>query len=426
MYYLLYNLVGLLFFIITAPFFLLYICFTGKHRHGLTQRVGFLQTSNITKTNNLRIWLHAASVGEVQVARALAIEIKKQIPQVSLVLSTVTRQGHDVARQQMDADIPCIYAPLDLTLIVNRHIEFIKPNIYISLETELWPALIQAAYKNKIQLVLLNGRMSARSYRRYKFVKNFMEDILNKFAIISVIQENDAKRYINLGADPAKVVINGNAKYDLTPHKMEAATVSRYHKLLKIKSQQPVFIAGSTHSGEEELLLDVFNQLKTILPELIWIIAPRHLRRIDEISTFFNGQKINHEHLSKIKTAGRHTDIILIDNMGELSALYSIATYIFCGGSLVKRGGHNILEAAIWGKPVLYGPSMEDFIDARQLLETAGGGFTVKNTQELTDRIVQFIKHPEQYKEAADRARKVAQTEQGSARKQIALLKEII
>lgn len=426
MFYVLYQLVGWLLFIVASPFFLLYISFTGKHRNELAQRLGFLNKVRVGNENSLRIWLHAASVGEVQVARALVTEIKSQFPEAAIFLSTVTRQGHNVARKQMTRDIPCFYAPLDLTGMVDRALNTIKPDIYICLETELWPAILRTAHKNGTKLLLLNGRLSENSYRWYRKIRGFMKNLLNNFSIISVIQPDDAQRYINLGADAEKTVINGNAKYDLRSIRPATETINKYRDLLDIKNGQPVLMAGSTHTGEEPLLLDVFQELNNRLTDLIWIIAPRHLQRIEEIETLFAEQGIKCERLSHVKKHGRQSTVILVDSMGELTTLYSVADYVFCGGSLVKRGGHNILEVAMWGKPVFYGPSMTDFADVKELLEANEAGFPVKDPQELAGRIVYFVDHPQEYRAAGQRAKKAALAQEGSAKRHVQLLKQLI
>lgn len=426
MFYVLYQLVGWLLFIVVSPFFLLYIGFTGKHRNEFTQRLGFLNKVQVSNEKSLRIWLHAASVGEVQVARALVTEIKNQFPDATIFLSTVTRQGHNVARKQMAPDIPCFYAPFDLTGIVGRALKTIKPDIYICLETELWPAILRTAHKNGTKLLLLNGRLSENSYKWYRKIRGFMKNILNNFSTISVIQTGDAKRYSNLGAEAERVVVNGNAKYDLISTQPSSETINHYRKLLGIETGQPVLMAGSTHTGEEALLVDVFRKLNDKFTDLVWIIAPRHLRRIDEIETLLVEQKIKCERLSHIQKHGRQSSVILVDSMGELTNLYSVATYVFCGGSLVERGGHNILEVAVWGKPVFYGPSMTDFIDAKELLEASKAGFSVKDPQELTERILYFVDHPQEYSAAGQRAKKVALAQQGSAQKHVQLLRQFI
>lgn len=425
MLYAIYQLSGWLIFIVVSPFFLIYNCITGKHWKGLGQRLGFLGTIPRTAGGGLRIWLHAASVGEVQVARALVDEIQNQLPQASLLLSTVTRQGRAVAEKQLPG-IPCIFAPLDLVGIANRALKNFQPDVYVCLETELWPVMLCQAHRNGCRLLLLNGRMSEESFRNYSKIKGFMRDILSLFETVAVIQESDAERYAALGATPEQIKIVGNAKYDLaSSEETLAATRNRYRGWLGLQPGQPVFLAGSTHTGEEELLIEVFRKLREKVPDLAWLIAPRHIGRLAELQRTLTAHGVEYECFSRVKTEGRRKSTVLIDTMGELAGLYSVARYVFCGGSLVNRGGHNILEAAVWGRPVVYGPSMEDFADAKELLESARAGFPVTTPQEITDIFLAWAASPQDYELAAQRAKDVALAQQGSARRQVELIQRI-
>ena len=376
----------------------------------------------------MTIWLHSASVGEVLLARILIKELAVILPEADFVLSTMTEQGMEVARKQAGEKVRCIYAPLDLVGIVGRAIRAVKPSLYICLETELWPAFLLEAKRSGVKLVLLNGRLSEGSFRRYQWVKGFMARILSCFSMISVIQQADAKRYMSLGAEPEKVRILGNAKYDQNLESLVLESEEQYRAWLNLRPGQPLFVAGSTHTGEEEMLLTVFQDLKkaTGMQDLIWVVAPRHLQRLPEVEGMLKQKQVDYERLSAVKGSERRTDTILVDSIGDLAGLYSIASYVFCGGSLVDRGGHNIMEAAILGKPVFYGPSMKDFSDAAELLESAGGGFPVNGPQDLTESILYFMDHPEEYDTAGRRARAIAGTQQGAARKQALLVKEVL
>ena len=376
----------------------------------------------------MTIWLHGASVGEVLLARVLIKELGKILPEADFVLSTMTEQGMEVARKQADVKIRCIYAPLDLVGMVDRSIQKIRPALYICLETELWPAFIIEARRAGVKLVLLNGRLSEHSYRHYHRVKGFMARILSCFSMISVVQQKDAKLFMSLGAEPEKVRVLGNAKYDQDMENLAPESVEQYRSWLNLRPEQPLFVAGSTHSGEEEMLLAVFQGLKkaTGMQDLIWVVAPRHLQRLGEVEGMLKQKQVPYERLSDVKESVRRTDTILVDSMGDLAGLYSIASYVFCGGSFVDRGGHNIMEAAIMGKPVFYGPNMKDFSDAAELLESVGGGFPVSGPEALAESILYFMEHPEEYKTAAVRAREIAATQQGAARKQALLVKEVL
>ena len=428
MLYGLYQLLGWLIFIIGFPFFLLYSLISGRYREGLGQRFGFLGQKEQRPGNAKTIWLHGASVGEVLLARILIKELAEILPEADFVLSTVTEQGMEVARKHSGEKVRCIYAPLDLKGIVDRSINRIKPLLYICLETELWPAFVFEARGSGVKLVLLNGRLSERSYRRYRKVKGFMSRILSCFSMISVIQEADAKRYAGLGADPEKIKVLGNAKYDQDIASLAPESEDTYRSWLNINHGQPVLVAGSTHTGEEEMLLGVFQDLKkaTGLQDLIWVVAPRHMQRLAEVEGMLKQKRVPYERLSDIKDSERRTDTILVDSIGDLAGLYSIASYIFCGGSLVERGGHNIMEAATFGRPVFYGPSMKDFSDAADLLGAGGAGFQVSSPEVLTESILYFMDHPEEYEASGRRAREIAVTQQGAARKQALLVKEVL
>jgi len=424
----LYQLLGWLTFIVGFPFFLLYSVLTGRYRQGLGQRLGIWGAEE-QQSHDMTIWLHGASVGEVLLAKILIKELAHILPEAHFVLSTMTEQGMEVARKQAGKNVECIYAPLDLVGIVGRTIRRIRPLLYICLETELWPALLLEAKRSGVKLVLLNGRLSGRSFARYKLVKGFMVRILSCFSMISVIQETDAKRYISLGADPAKIRVLGNAKYDqdlASPGGAESREL--YRDWLNLQEDQPVFVTGSTHTGEEEMLLEVFQSLKKAsgMQNLLWVVAPRHMQRLADVEAMLQLKGVAYQRLSEVKETDRSADTILVDSIGDLAGLYSIGSYVFCGGSLVERGGHNIMEAAIFGKPVFYGPSMKDFSDAAELLESAGGGFPVTGPESLTASILYFMDHPEEYEDAARRARKVAASQQGAARKQAELVRDVL
>lgn len=407
---------------------LLYSFCTGRYREGLGQRLGFLGAGWEIHDRAMRIWLHGASVGEVLLAGVLIKELAAILPEADFVLSTMTEQGMEIARKQAGAKVRCIYAPLDLVGIVGRVIRRVQPTMYICLETELWPAFLLKAKSSGSKLAILNGRLSERSFQHYRLAKGLMSKILACFSLISVIQQSDANRFMSLGAAPEKVRVLGNAKYDQDAESLASESEEQYRSWLNLSPGQPLLVAGSTHTGEEEMLFSVFQDLKKItgMQDLVWVVAPRHLQRLPEVEAMFKQKQVSYERLSDVKSSERKTDTILVDSMGDLAGIYAIASYVFCGGSLVERGGHNIMEAAVFGKPVFYGPSMKDFSDAAELLESGGGGFPVNDPQALTESILYFMDHPEEYADAGRRARKIVATQQGSARKQAELVKEVI
>lgn len=418
MTYGIYRLLTRLIFGLTFPFFLAYTGLTGRHRVGLKQRFGLYKGIKPSTKKSPVIWIHGASVGEVMAAKVLATKIKTALPDTRLVLSTVTEQGLKIAQKQLGDMATCVIAPLDLPGAVARATETIRPNIYICLETELWPNLLARLQKSNTRLFLLNGRLSKRSSRRYRLISGFIKKVLNGFDGIAAITAADADRFIGLGANKNKITITGNSKYDQAKPTSADTVRSNWRQKLDIDDNQPVLIAGSTHTGEEKMISEVFHRLEGTMPGLVLIIAPRHLTRLQEIRGALDVSQTKYDLLSLAKRDGRKTNIIIVDSIGELAELYSAADFIFCGGSLVPRGGHNIMEAAIWGVPVFYGSSMKDFADASQLLEN-NGGIMVNDHLELAEKIEELFQQPHLYAKVANAASLTARSQQGAAEQQL-------
>ncbi|MEW6520610.1 MAG: glycosyltransferase N-terminal domain-containing protein [Thermodesulfobacteriota bacterium] len=420
-----YKLLTDIFFALGFPPFFLYSCFTGNHQDSIRERLGYYRDLRPANSSRQRLWLHAASVGEVRAAQALLPELRNFFPDAAWFLSTVTRHGQQIAKQQLGGSLSCIYAPLDVNRIVKRSLSKLQPTCYICLETELWPNFLTTAHRSGVKLLLLNGRLSERSLARYKKIPALIRPLIKSFAAIAVISENDRKRFLALGADPANLIVSGNVKYDL-PAPTSPEQADTYRKRLGISRDQQVFIFGSTHSGEETLFIDALCRLRDIINDAIFIIAPRHLNRLGEIEKLLAAHQLAHEKLSQISAGRRRHHTILVDTMGELAALYSIGTFIFCGGSLVPRGGHNIMEAAIWGKPVYYGPHMKDFADAAEILEAHDAGLPIRQPDDFIRSVLALRQSPGHYREICDRARAAALAQQGSARRQAELVHAIL
>lgn len=423
LYYGLYRFLSRLFFTLVFPCFCLYVVLTGKHRIGLGQRLGLYKNSGPRETSARRIWLHAASVGEVQVAKSLIRQIKKQLPEAAIYLSTVTAQGQKVAREQIGRDARCFFAPLDLPGAVERALNWVDPEIYICLETELWPTLLAAADKRGVKIFLLNARLSEKSFGRYLRIKCFIKRVLAHCTCICTILPSDAERYAALGAEADKITVQGNAKYESACAHMEKNAAGHYRNLLGIADNTKVFISGSTHANEEEMLIETWTILWENIGDLIWLVAPRHLERVPEIAGVFSEKGLQYDLFSHLEqNNARRSNIIIIDVMGKLAALYSIGTFIFCGGSLVNRGGHNLMEAAAWNKPVFYGPHMADFMDAKEILESVGAGFAISSPALLAQGFLEVSRTEDNYLALGQKAGEIACAQQGSAGRQIELI----
>ncbi len=410
--------VGLLFYC-SLPISLLFVWITGKHREGLLQRFG-LYPQNVDKGKKKRnIWLHAASVGEVQAARAIIAEIRKQLGESNIFLTTMTLAGRKVAESQIEPKVSCYLAPLDIPGIVELAIKRIKPDVYICIETELWPVLLDALSQRQVYVGMANGRISSRSFEKYKKLGGFIAYVLGRFDRMAVISEKDRAKYLSLGASPYSLIVEGNVKYDIKNKENTAEIVRHYKELLQITTEE-VFIAGSTHNDEEHRLLEMLiNQ--TTPPKLLFLFAPRHIERIASLEKFLQSQKYDYHLLSQLKTSiqQRKHSLILVDTMGDLAELYGVSDYIFCGGSLVPKGGHNLMEAAIWGRAVFYGPFIDDFHDAADLLESEQCGFKIADVADLEKRLHYYRVHSQEYFAACHRAGKVAKSQQGSSSRQV-------
>ena len=415
-------------FIPFFPLFLVYSLVTGKYRRGLWQRLGFYPASLKEKlqVSPRRLWIHAVSVGEVRVAAALIASLKEILPpDLLFVLSTVTEQGQQIARKKLGDQALCIFFPLDIGWAVGRALRLVSPEAVICLETELWPGFIYRAHRQGSKIILVNGRISTRSFARYQKIRSFMRPVLERFDYLSMIREDDAKRILALGAERHKVVVQGNAKYDLLSQQARPEIKEAMRKRLGITPDDIVFIAGSTHTGEEEIILQAYQFLQRKYPAMLLIVAPRHIERVSEIESLLKKNGWKYTKWSNFAPETKQS-VILVDSIGDLFHLYSIGTIIFCGGSLIPYGGHNILEAAIWGKVVFYGPSMRDFLDAKILLESAMAGVEVQDARDIAGKALWFLENPDEQQARGLQGKKAVEANQGTAQKQALLIKEVL
>lgn len=395
-----YRLLTGLAFTAAFPLLLLYRRGKGRYADRLGERLGYYpqEIQSFFQTRPERpIWFQAVSVGEVKLAAALARRVREQLPQVPLLVSTTTPTGRQLAERLLGDDIGLIYYPLDFQGPVKRALAFLRPRLFVALETELWPNFLNRARRLGVPLFLVNGRISKRSLKRYLKIKRLFKPLLENFSQLIMIQESDAQAIISLGAPSEKVRVFGNMKFDGLPEKAQPEVETRLRQQLHLPEGVPVWVAGSVRGGEEDFLLPAYERLKRRHADLILILAPRHLENIPGWEETLNRRGLVYQLYSQVSRPGspRAADLILVDRMGVLFDLYSVATIVFCGGSLVPKGGQNILEAAAWGKTVLFGPFMDDFEDARRLLEGVGAGITVPDPEALVRRIDFFTHHPE-------------------------------
>lgn len=377
---------------------------------------------------NPRIWLHAVSVGEVNVADAIAKRIKAQWPQSCLAVSVATRQGFARANALLADWATCFYAPLDLTSATNKALGMVKPHVLALLETEIWPNLIVNAHRMGVRTALVNGRISVRAIRKYHKIRPLMRYTLSHVDAFSMISEQDAGYIRSIGAAPGRLTVNGNAKFDCPDPYADATAGRRIARLFNLSGDSKVFVAGSTRHAEEPLLLEAFLAIRRIFPECVLILAPRHIRRTEQIEGWVRDKGLVSQRRTLLgqENQARTAPVVILDTIGELSAVYSCADFVFCGGSLVRKGGQNVLEPALWAKPVMYGPSMEDFADAKMHLEQNGAGFVVHDAAGLAHLAVSWLRNPDQARAIGRKARQAILSHRGAAIKHAQVVMDLL
>jgi 3-deoxy-D-manno-octulosonic-acid transferase len=416
---LLYNILLWVAALFLIPWYAVKMMRTGKYRRGLGQRLGFLPSATLAGlTDSPRLWFHAVSVGEVTVAAPIIAALRKRLPEAAIILSTTTDTGQEMARRIVTDANALIYYPLDIPCAVRRAINAVRPDIFVLTETELWPNFIRYCRAHRINVVMANGRLSPRSFRRYKLTRFFWKGILDGFAGVGLISGLDAERFQSIGAPPDRLMVCGNAKYDSLAAQTSAALLAEMRIRLNIESGPPVLVAGSTHEGEEAIILGVYGRLLQSYPDCKLIVVPRHVERASSVVA-----QIRETGLGDIITlaeimGGRHRSderVIVVDVIGELFKVYGLATVVFCGGSLVPKGGQNIMEAAAWGKVVFYGPFMDDFREERALLENAGAGITVRDGDELFTGIMKMMADRSAMARLGEAGRRLVASNSGAA-----------
>ncbi|MEW6668864.1 MAG: glycosyltransferase N-terminal domain-containing protein [Thermodesulfobacteriota bacterium] len=401
------------------PPFYGYAALSGRFREGLGERLGLAPGRLPRDAEDApRIWLQAASLGEVRVAGALRPHLEKAVPGCTIFLSTTTPHGREMGRK-IFGNRPVFYAPIDTLFSVRKALSRVRPDVLVMLETEIWPAWITEAHRMGIPIALVNGRISVRSVGKYLRLRPFFRDVLSRVEAFSMIGREDAERILAMGAKPEKVRIGGNAKYELLAGEADPAAPAEIRRALNLGPSQPVLVAGSTRSGEEDMILDAFRRISSRFPDAVLILAPRHVARTRQIESLLRDRGFSYRLRTDLSDPSpkRTEPVVLVNTFGELFRLYSVGTINFCGASLVPLGGQNPLEPAAWGKAAFYGPSMDDFLDAKDLLEGVGAGIEIQTPAELADRAVWFLEHPEDLRARGESARNALLQDKGAAEK---------
>ncbi len=411
---------------IARPFLELWSRLEGKGGM-LPGQLGHL-SNYISEAGPQDIWLQAVSVGEVGVAEALIQAIDRQAPGLKILISTSTPAGFARAISCLGSRCPVIPYPFDFPQVVRRIVREVRPKVYACLETELWPNLIRAVRQFGGKTVLLNGRISVRSFPRYLKILSITRPIFAGFSKICAISEIHADRMVALGAPMDRIHITGNAKFEGLLSRPDLARLRDLRRRLDIDESMDVFVAGSIRGGEEREVITAYNILRSKWPDLIFFLVPRHLKNIPAFEDILKSENMAYQLWSDLEVKQRRSaNTILVDVIGPLFDLYGLATVAFVGASLVPKGGQNLLEPAAWGCPVIYGPHTEDFEEARMTLESYGGGQEVKNGRDLAEVVGLLLDRPMQRETQAKKARTALESlANGVATRQADILLQVL
>jgi len=366
-----------------------------KYVGSVAERMGRLPVS-INVDGDPSIWIHAVSVGETLAARTLIDGLRQRYPGLRIFLSTTTLTGRQLALTRVPGVDGVFFFPFDIPVFINRTLRLVRPKLFVMVETELWPNLLRACRARGIRTMLVNGRISARSYPRYRMVRGFFREVLADVDRFCMQGEESARRIIDIGADPARVTITGNLKFDaLELPPLADRGAGRVLRFFRLPADRPVFIAASTLKGEETPVLEAFAAVRRRHPSALLVMAPRKPERWDEAVALSRAEGFRVVRRTDLLIDSEpRADVVVLDTIGELAHLLQIATVVFVGGSLVAQGGHNILEPAVHGKPVVFGPHMDNFAEIAAEFLRQDAAIQVKDRGELQQVVVRLFDDP--------------------------------
>ena len=382
-----------------------------------------------------RIWIHAASYGEVATLPRLVAGARERYPRACLAVSVMTATGLRAARRTLEGIDAAFYLPYDLPWVARRLVRAIRPDLFVTVETEIWPNYLRQARRFGARVLMVNGRISTRSFPLYLRLRGLFSRVLACYDRLAAIGRGDAERLVRMGAGPERVTVTGNMKFDLVIEGVRPEAAAILRDRLGLAPDAPVLVAGSTRPGEEEPLLEAYRALLAHHPDLRLVIAPRHIERAAAVAALVkaagftpllrSGPADGGSPGDAGPRGGRAGKVIILDTMGELMAAYGLATLAFCGGSLVPLGGQNPLEPAAWGKVVLHGPHMENFPEGAALLAEAGAGLAVRDAGALAEAAGRLLADGEGREERGRAGREAVLAHGGASARNLAFLVEL-
>lgn len=420
-----YNFCQILILLLTWPILFILILLKPKYRKGIPARlgIGLHRQLSLGWPTQKTVWLHALSVGEVSSALPLVVGLRKEFPDLRIICTASTRTGLQMATDLLaplvDAVIP---SPLDFQPTVNRYIRLIQPNLFILVETDFWPNLLRSLKRQEVPTILVNGRISQKSWSSYARLAFFFRPLFQSFSHLCMQTANDKRTMQQFGVKPELLHSPGNLKYDSS---LQTSQGNLQELTERIPANSRVILAGSTHGGEEDSILCAYAALKKEHSDLFLILAPRNPGRRAEISQLAASRNLSWEYRSAPRT-GRHTDLLILDTLGELPGLYPLADVAFVGGSLVSQGGHNPIEPAAAGVPVLFGPFMEDFAEISRDLLQAGGAMEVTDQTSLQQVLTHLFSSEEKRKKIGALAHACIARQRGVVSRHLEIIREYL
>jgi 3-deoxy-D-manno-octulosonic-acid transferase len=444
MWYFLYNVLLLL----ASPAIVLILLVKKRCRRGLLERLGLSGLSRLSvweqnkpdkphKPDKPVLWIHAVSLGEVVAVTPLVHALRKRYPGDRVVVSTVTETGREAVEQRLAGVAEHCYAPLDFPWVVSRFIERLAPRAFLFVETELWPNLLRALSRRDVPAVMVNGRLSSRSFEGYRRLRPFMRQVLGSVTLCLMQSERDAERIIALGALPSRVVRTGNIKFDQPLPDPDGVVSGIDRGMLGLQDDEELIVAGSTHPVEEEQLLACYGTLRQEFPSLVLMLAPRHIERADQVEATVRAQGFAVQRRSAPQPGppplgGREREgagrgrVIILDTRGELAQVYRHAVLAFVGGTLVPVGGHNLLEPALWGKPVFFGSHTDHCAEIASLLAEVGGGMQVPDGGALAAAMAERLRDRTSLQRMGAAARSVVLDNRGAVQRSLDLIAGVL
>ena len=425
---LVYHIAAILAVILFTPVF----CVRAVREKGFVQRIkqqlGFLPKHALDKVARKNcIWVHAASVGEIVAASPLITEFHKKFPQSPILVSVFTSSGYEMANRIIkDAD-SIIHFPFDLPWLSANLVYRVRPRVFMPVETELWPNFLWACKKLDIPVLMVNGRISDKSVKRYRYLYSLWDEILSSIKVFAMQSKVDAENILKLGADPALVTVTGNTKFDQTYTNVSEAEKHNLLLELGLGDNQGVFLAGSTHKGEEEHVLKAYNDIKRVFPEAKLVIAPRSVLRTNAILDLCDQYcftAVTRTQLQEQYSTGH--DVVILNTIGELGKMYSVGDVIFVGGSLIPHGGHNILEPAAHGKAIIVGPNMFNFKDTHVLFKNRNAVVTVKNGADLAKEALKLFQDDDERHRMEEETLAICRENRGAAERTADILNDLL